>query len=308
MGTGGNTKVLVKMQNKIAAVVVTYNRKVLLIECIDHLLNQTFDAFDILIIDNHSTDQTKDAIEHYLENPRITYKDTGSNLGGAGGFQYGIKEAYNLQYDYVWTMDDDCMPKPDALQKLVEANEELKDPGYLSSVVLWTDGELCLTNIHRSSLTKKITTFNKKYTEAVLGSFVSLWIPMSVVKEVGLPIKEFFIWGDDWEYTRRISRTHKCYVVTDSQVIHKTKANTGVNIANDSEDRIDRYRYAYRNEMYLFKREGIKGLLYILARTVIHVIRVLLHARSKRMRRVGIILKSTYEGIKFNPKIEHVSL
>ena len=50
-----------------------------------------------------------------------------------------------------------------------------------------------------------VTTFDKKYIEAVLGSFVSLWIPMSVVKEVGLPIKEFFIWGDDWEYTRRIS-------------------------------------------------------------------------------------------------------
>ncbi len=304
MGISRNTKVLVKMQNKIAAVVVTYNRKALLIECIDHLLNQTFDAFDILIIDNHSTDQTKDAIEHYLENSRITYKDTGSNLGGAGGFQYGIKEAYNLQYDYVWTMDDDCMPKPDSLQKLVEANEELKDPGYLSSVVLWTDGELCLTNIHRSSLTKKITTFDKKYIEAVLGSFVSLWIPMSVVKEIGLPIKEFFIWGDDWEYTRRISRTHKCYVVADSEVIHKTKSNTGVNIANDSEERIDRYKYAYRNEMYLYKREGIKGIMHVLARTSVHITRVLFNAKSKKMYRIGVILKSTTDGIKFSPSIE----
>ena len=71
--------------------------------------------------------------------------------------------------------------------------------------------------------------------------------------------KEFFIWTDDWEYTRRISRKYKCYVVTDSEVIHKTKSNIGANIAIDSEDRIERYRYAYRNEMYLYKREGLKA-------------------------------------------------
>ena len=295
------------MSDKIAAVVVTYNRKELLLECIEKLLSQTYDAFDILLIDNHSTDGTKEAIERYLADPRIIYKNTGSNLGGAGGFQFGIKEAADRKYDYIWTMDDDCMPEPDALQKLIDANNDLHNPGYLSSVVLWTDGKLCQTNIHRSSLTKKIEDFSEKYTEAVLGSFVSLWVPMSIVKEVGLPIKEFFIWGDDWEFTRRISRKHKCYVVSDSKVVHKTKSNTGVNIATDSEDRIERYRYAYRNEMYLFKREGIKGVLYILARTVIHIIRVLLHAKSKRMRRIGIILKSTFEGIKFNPSIEYIT-
>ncbi len=304
MGSGRNTKVLVKMQNKIAAVVVTYNRKALLIECIDHLLNQTYDAFDILIIDNHSTDQTKDAIEHYLENPRITYKDTGRNIGGAGGFQYGIKEAYNLKYDYVWLMDDDSLPKPEALLKLVEAYKELDYPGFLSSKALWTDGELCKINIQRSSLTKNITEFNEKYISAAIASFVSLYISMDVVKDVGLPIKEFFIWTDDWEYTRRISRKYKCYVVSDSEVIHKTKSNTGANIAKDSEDRIERYRYAYRNEVYLYKREGIKGIMHILARTPVHITRVLMNAKSQKMHRIGVILKSTAEGIKFNPPIE----
>ncbi|MBO4845617.1 MAG: glycosyltransferase family 2 protein [Lachnospiraceae bacterium] len=294
------------MSNKIAAVVVTYNRKELLLECLEKLFKQTFDAFDILLIDNHSTDGTREAVEKYLVDPRMIYKDTGSNLGGAGGFQFGIKEAADRKYDYIWTMDDDCMPEPDALQKLIDANNELHDPGYLSSVVLWTDGKLCQTNIHRSSLTKKIAVLTEKYTEAVLGSFVSLWVPMSVVKEVGLPIKEFFIWGDDWEFTRRISRQYKCYVVSDSKVVHKTKSNTGVNIATDSEDRIERYRYAYRNEMYLFKREGIKGISYIFARTLIHVFRVLLFAKSKKMYRIKLIIGSTIQGIRFNPKIEKI--
>ena len=294
------------MQNKIAAIVVTYNRKDLLLECIEHLLNQTYDGFDILIIDNHSTDHTKDAIEHYLENPRIIYKDTGSNLGGAGGFQYGIKKAYNLNYDYVWLMDDDSMPKPEALNRLVKAYNELEHPGFLSSKVLWTNGELCKINVQRSSLTKNITEFNEKYIQAAIASFVSLFVSMDVIKDVGLPIKEFFIWTDDWEYTRRISLKFKCYVVTDSEVIHKTKSNTGANIAIDSEDRIERYRYAYRNEMYLYKREGIKGIMHVLARTPVHIARILMKANSKKIYRIGVILKSTKDGIRFNPGIERV--
>lgn len=292
------------MPNKIVAVVVTYNRKDLLIECLEHLLNQTFNTFDILIIDNHSTDQTKNAIENYLYNPRIIYKDTGSNLGGAGGFQYGIKEAYNLKYDYVWLMDDDSLPKPEALLKLVEAYDELDHPGFLSSKVLWTDGELCKINIQRSSLTKNIIEFNEKYIPAAIASFVSLYVSMDVIKDVGLPIKEFFIWTDDWEYTRRISLKYKCYVVTDSEVIHKTKSNTGANIAIDSEDRIERYRYAYRNEMYLYKREGIKGIMHVLARTPVHIARVLHYSKSRKIYRIGIILKSTLDGIRFKPDIE----
>lgn len=292
------------MSDKIAAVVVTYNRKELLLECIEKLLAQTYDAFDILLIDNHSTDGTREAIEKYLADPRIIYKNTGSNLGGAGGFQFGIKEAAKYDYEYVWLMDDDSMPATDALENLVKAYEELDSPGFLSSKVLWTDGQLCKINIQRSSLTKNISDFSDRFIDAAIASFVSLFVPMSVVKDIGLPIKEFFIWTDDWEYTRRISLKYKCYVVTDSEVIHKTKSNTGANIAVDSEDRIERYRYAYRNEMYLYKREGIKGMIHVFMRTPLHIYRVLRYADSKKIYRIRIILESTREGVKFNPLIE----
>lgn len=294
------------MSNKIAAVVVTYNRKELLLECVEKLLLQTYDTFDILLIDNHSTDGTKEAIEKFLPDSRIIYKDTGSNLGGAGGFQFGIKEAAKYDYEYVWLMDDDSMPTTDALENLVKAYEELDRPGFLSSKVLWTDGQLCKINIQRSSLTKNISDFSDRFIDAAIASFVSLFVPMSVVKDVGLPIKEFFIWTDDWEYTRRISLKYKCYVVTDSEVIHKTKSNTGANIAVDSEDRIERYRYAYRNEMYLYKREGIKGMMHVFARTPVHITRVLLYAKSKKMYRIRIILISTFDGIKFEPQTERL--
>ena len=92
---------------KIAAVVVTYNRKEYLLNNISHLLNQENNNLDIIIIDNASTDGTKDAIEEFIINNQVIYVNTGMNLGGAGGFNYGIKFAYELNYDYIWIMDDD---------------------------------------------------------------------------------------------------------------------------------------------------------------------------------------------------------
>lgn len=123
---------------KIAAVVVTYNRKEILLKNIESLLKQTCSSkLDILIIDNASTDGTVDYIYSYIKLNRLIYKNTGKNLGGAGGFNYGIKEAYSMGYKYIWIMDDDTIPKIDALEKLLDADAYLNhNYGYLASNVL----------------------------------------------------------------------------------------------------------------------------------------------------------------------------
>lgn len=287
--------------NSICAVVVTYNRKEILCECIEALLAQTYKEFDILVVDNHSTDGTKEAVEKYAA--VLNYTDTGNNLGGAGGFQYGIRQATNLKYDYIWLMDDDCIASPEALSKFIDMANDIEF-GFLASKVLWTDGSLCTMNIQRQGLTAKLSSFEESKVPVSMSTFVSLFIPTRVVAKVGLPIKEFVIWTDDLEYTRRISRQYPCYVVPESVVVHKTKNNTGANIAVDSEDRIERYMYAYRNEVYLYRREGIKGILHILARTPLHVWRVLWRSESKKGYRIKVILSGTISGFVFKPEVE----
>ena len=74
----------------VAAVVVTYNRKELLKEAIDALLMQSVAEADVLVVDNASTDGTKDYIADYIDQGQIIYINTGENLGGAGGFNFGI--------------------------------------------------------------------------------------------------------------------------------------------------------------------------------------------------------------------------
>ncbi len=108
---------------KVIAVVVTYNRKELLKECIEALINQDYKNCEILIVDNASTDGTKEFIEKYIKDSKIIYKNTGSNLGGAGGFNYGIRKACELGCDFVWVMDDDWIVKKDTLTKLLDIDK-----------------------------------------------------------------------------------------------------------------------------------------------------------------------------------------
>ena len=248
------------MGEHVIAVVVTYNRKALLGECVNCLLGQTASNLSILIVDNASTDGTRQSLELLIEAGKVLYVNTGENLGGAGGFQFGIRCAMRQGCDYVWVMDDDSMPEPRALEALLRAALSLKNFGYLSGRTLWTDGSLCRMNIQRDTRMKNISDFSAPVIPSGAATFVSLLVPTRVVREVGLPIGAFFIWADDLEYTRRISRRYPCYVVTDSVTVHKCATNNGGNIATDVAERIPRYRYAYRNEVYLYRREGTRGV------------------------------------------------
>lgn len=298
------------MIKKTAAIVVTYNRKELLLQNIEALLKQTMrNQLEIVIIDNASTDGTVEAIKRYVDTGEIIYINTGSNLGGAGGFQYGIRYAAEHDYEFVWVMDDDCIPRENTLEKFYEADQILKgDYGFLSSKVLWKDLSICSMNIQRETLTKNISKFDQKILPIVMASFVSLFIKISVVKKVGLPIKEFFIWTDDWEYTRRISRTYPCYVVTDSIVIHKSTSNIGANIYSDSYDRLSRYKYLYRNDVYLYRREGVRGAIYEVFRLSGHIVKVIFKAEDHKFERIKLIIKGTISGLDFNPNIELVDV
>lgn len=295
------------MEKRIAAIVVTYNRKDLLAENIQCLLAQEPVKPDVIIIDNHSTDGTKESLDQLINEKHIQYCDTGSNLGGAGGFSFGIKYAAQKDYDYVWVMDDDCMPNPTALAALLAADEELNGQyGFLSSKVLWKDGNICTMNLQRETLTKNLKAFDKNIQQVTMASFVSLFLPTRIIKEMGLPIKEFFIWTDDWEYTRRISRKYPCYAVADSVVIHKSKSNIGASIATESADRLDRFNYLYRNDVYLYRREGIKGFIYEAIRLTSHCARVMIFSKDNKKQRLAKVISGTKKGFKFKPDIEYI--
>lgn len=289
---------------KTAAVVVTYNRLDMLQQCVRALLAQTVSC-DILLVDNASSDGTESwAADCIAKHRCIHYRNTGANLGGAGGFNFGMRWAVEAGYDYVWVMDDDCIPDPAALEKLLEADGQLNGQyGWLSSQCLWTDGSLCPMNLQRRNPYQDIAGFDNSLVSAQMASFVSLFLRTDTVRKFGLPIREFFIWTDDWEFTRRISRSVPCYAVRDSRVVHAMKQNRVVSIAGDSIDRLPRYRFAYRNDVYLYRREGLPGWLWLLAKDCWHSIQVL-KTRQDCGRQLAVIWNGFWEGIQFHPSIE----
>lgn len=291
---------------RVAAVVVTWNRKALLMECLACLKAQSWQDMAILVIDNASTDGTGESLADLAASGDILYYNTGRNLGGAGGFQYGVRKAVEADCGYVWLMDDDSMPEPEALEALMAAGEKLGDFGWLSGKALWTDGSPCRMNIQRDMKMGNLTELYGDAVPAGAATFVSLLIPSKVVRDVGLPVKEFFIWADDLEYTRRISRKYPCYVIPESITVHKCATNNGGNISTDVPERIQRYRLAYRNEVYIYRREGLRGFVRLLLRTPLHILRVLRHSPNRKGERIRTILGGTLEGLSFNPEIEYI--
>ena len=297
-------------KNRVAAVVVTYNRLPLLQKCIESLHAQTASC-DILVVNNASTDGTGPWLAAQEAAGVLMARDTGENLGGAGGFNKGIRWAVEAGYDYLWVMDDDCLPEPDALEKLLEADRLLDgNYGWLSSVALWKDGSECKMN--RQKLKKSFYEYSPlmKYgiVQAEQATFVSLFLRTETVRKFGLPIKEFFIWGDDIEYTRRVAVRGKrpCFVAGQSQVVHAMKDNNGSSIALDAAERINRYRYAFRNEAYTYRQEGLKGMCYYLAKCGLNICRIVVLAPDHKWKRVRVLIGSMVEGAYFRPKIEMV--
>lgn len=293
--------------NSTCAVVVTYNRLDMLRECVAALEKQTASC-DILVIDNASTDGTNDWLSTLNNIINIRMPE---NTGGAGGFNKGMREAAERGYEYIWLMDDDTIPCADALEKLLEADGILKgNYGWLSCVPLWKDGKVCVINKQKvyASYFEGVQFLKHGLLRAVHATFVGLFVRRETVMKAGLPIKEFFIWGDDIEYTRRISVRMKlpCYVSGQSIVTHAMKENSGGNIAVDVPERLKRYNLAFRNENYLFRQEGLKGFCYYFAKCGKYIVLSLAKGKGHRLKRAGIVIKQFFAGLFFNPKIEYV--
>lgn len=259
----------------ITAIIVTHNRKTLLTRCLDAVARQTCRPSSILIVDNASTDGTREQLgsEGWLARNDFELLSLETNTGGAGGFHHGIKHAYANGADWIWVMDDDCIPEPDCLEKLLAAMEhvhkgEREDIGFLASRVLWTDGSPCLMNLpvlHPLWFEPHSSTSNLARLSS--SSFVSMLVSRKAVEKVGLPVKEFFIWFDDAEYSLRISEQMLCFMVSNSVTIHATDRNiAALDFTQLTDASLWKFSHGIRNQAsYMFEKKGTAaGLLFCL--------------------------------------------
>lgn len=293
------------MKYKVNAVIVTCNRCELLKQAVERLLKQNYELNKIVIVNNASTDGTKEYLD-LLDNKKFIILHKEINEGGAGGFYYGIKEAYDNGCDFVWIMDDDTIAIPESLEKLLEGYEALngRPVGFLASNVLYKDGNPCFMNICNPEY-----VWNEYVAEGIVRvthcSFVAMLIPSWVIKDIGFPIKEYFIWGDDGEYSTRILRKYEGYLVGKSVVYHYMNENVGVDIWNVEESRINRFYYFYRNWMCTNKmRSEVDAKRFEKeSKTLIKAIRK--SNTSNKYQKIKVIKRGLRDGKKFDVAIQY---
>lgn len=203
---------------KIALIVVTYNRKKLLLEMLESVLALKVRPDDIIVVDNQSNDETNIAVNEFINRNKIKinlyYYNTGSNKGGAGGFEYGCRMAYEAGYEWIWLADDDIELAPDCLEKLLKYQN---DAQILQPMRVNMDGscaEISGTDYEINSITrlnpKKYTVRDIKHdwdeVELKTIPFEGPLIHRGVFEKIGFPDPRFFIFYDDLDFALRAQK------------------------------------------------------------------------------------------------------
>ena len=262
----------------IAAVVVTYNRKNLLIACLAGLVKQTKSLSTIFIIDNFSNDETHQLLykEGFIDktppiqssrpwiaksfyNPspgskiklqaiEIIYVRMFKNTGGAGGFYEGVRRAHLSGFDWVWLMDDDVSPDKNCLSTLIQ---EAKDSKCIHPSRCNENGSIYLWNHTFEPITG--IGFNFPYFEKGVkpntyinyGCFEGMLIHKDVIDQIGYPPKNYFICADDTQYGFKASLITN---VKYTKLAKMKRLQEGI-----TETAAWKVYYIIRNRIWLFK-------------------------------------------------------
>ncbi|WP_320047889.1 glycosyltransferase [uncultured Ilyobacter sp.] len=207
------------MTKKLAVVVVTFNRLDWLNKNLKSLLNQTKKIDKIYIIDNCSTDETPE----FLKRTTFNYKNIVSvsldkNYGGAGGFYYGLKKAYEDGNEWICLMDDDCILESDCIEKMFKHMNNKKN-AYIPL-------ELDIETRSKILLEVKYDKENNLLNYLELGPFNAFTVHRDLINKIGFPEKEYFIYGDDDEYSLRIRKNGgKIRLIKDAILYHPNKVS-----------------------------------------------------------------------------------
>ena len=322
------------MNNTVCAVVVTFNRKELLIKCLSSLINQSLQPQAIYIIDNNSTDKTEELLfeEKYIpqlpesyerkfitqttkSNVIIKYFRLPENMGGAGGFYEGVKRAYEDNHDWVWIMDDDAFPTETCLENL-KPYYNLEDTVALASLKVDLDGNILYHHrgyfnfSHGLPIQEHITEEDtlKELTDIDMASFVGLLIKKEAIEQIGYPKKEFFIHADDLEYCIRLRTIGKIKLVNKSIIKHAEgsvkgtfkKTVLGVTVDRRPYDKLWINYYMQRNLIWLGRKYSTNKLSFyttVLKNYLLTLMGIIVFDDHK-IRRIKFYTNSYIDGFK----------
>ena len=318
----------------VAAVTVTYGNRIhFLIEVIQATLLQGIDK--IIIVSNGSSLETKNKLIE-LENTdkRIQVIDLKENTGSANGFHQGIKQAYDSGFNYIWLLDDDNKPGKEALKILKSEYKRIVDDNKKNLIALLSyreDREIYLKAInsgnprlmlgtnnsflgfnlfdrlrvnHKNS--EKETLDNKEIGEVAVAPYGGLFFNRLMVDYIGLPDIKYFLYGDDYDYTYRLTKKGGKILLVKNSILydleksfHLKKSNSLVNNRYLNTNSKLRIFYSVRNGI-IFESNFVNSRAVYFFNAIIYLILllILMLFKPNHLWKYPLILKGAIGGIK----------
>lgn len=298
----------------LVAVILTFNRRDIVIRCIDAVLAQQGGAPDlVLVLDNGSSDGTAEALtERYRQQPvRLLRLD--KNIGAAAGFDTLTREAYKLGHDWIWIMDDDAIPDPDALAALKRAYlDHFSSPaelGYLISYVVSPSGKGAYvpTLDERPSREGMVKEWAELLADGMvrvrMSTLNSLLLPRTTLDIVDGICSDFIIWGEDIDFTVRITQRRPAFLVGGSRVVHLKEFSGESHILKETDPRrLGNFYYWYRNSIYITRVFHPTPVFFVCLMGAAQNFFKCLTMRQRPFYRASLVLRGTLAGLFFRPR------
>jgi GT2 family glycosyltransferase len=216
----------------VYAVVLNWNGCRDTIRCLDALTCITYPDLHVIVVDNGSTDDSVKEIRSSY--PKLCLLETGQNLGFAAGNNPGIRHALKQNADFIWLLNNDTEPEPDALTHMVRRAKSDPQVGSVGSVLLNAERTRVLAwgggRVNRWIGYSRHTDCPKDDSWFDYITAASMLVPRKAFEQVGLLDERYFLYWEDTEFGFRLRKNGwRLAVASDSRVIHKENGSTGGN-------------------------------------------------------------------------------
>ncbi len=244
---------------RVSVVVLNWNDHAGTRACLRALAETRYASLSIIVVDNASEDGSVAELSRHED---IDLIRNAVNLGFTGGVNTGIWRAMEKGADYVWLLNSDAIPQPDALGKLVAAAEQDNRIGLVSPVfhdpASPGTAEICLTCFDPRSRIAGSTSdpamareWRERQPENIVLLGTALLIRRALIEKIGVLDKRFFAYVEDVDYSLRgTAAGFRNVVVSDAVVLHRFKRPV------EEPDGVPRYLHYFmtRNYMLLWRK------------------------------------------------------
>ena len=302
------------MSVAVSVVIVNFNRRDLLDPCLESLWNQTFRDFDVIVVDNGSSDGS---VEFLRKNSRVQTVELASNHGFSGGCNAGIRQA---QGRYIATLNNDAEAEPRWLEELVRAMETHPEAGMCASKILFHADRRRIDKAahliywdglnHGRGSGEPDTGQYEVMGEALFPDGAAALYRREMLDQVGLFDESFFAYGDDADLGLRGRLAGwTCIYVPKAIVFHIHSATAG-EFSGLKAFLIERNRFFVAVKLFPLPLLLVSPLFTIL-RFAFHAYGALFMvgssgqfaAGASRKNLIGAILKAYWSALKHLPEM-----